>query len=408
MSKIRHYLVAGIVIAFVLSLTSISYGQTPKLEDPILEYSYHVKVDLSEVNTTVNRILSSKDMEPEDAAKLQAILEFISQTGLLDVKDTTIDLFFEGNKIKLNTQLNFYDSLNTRKSINGFINSKPIPSVVRTMIPDNEPIFWLTVMDPDSFLAIFKEFMSADTFENITGDPDLHPVRNIKKALGIDLFQTAEDYFDTEWHFVIYDANIKMMDDFPQINAAFISAMDKDMAQNAGNLAGMIDRIFVEKYGATKSTQKWHNYDMVSFEDFGCPAPIKFCYIVDKNYAIFATDPETLTKTAEFVLTPSRTASAKPPVMNGMMTININKIINKFPPEMFSFLEMTYGYDPHQGKIKEMIQNQDWGIIKFTRTHKKNGIELNCEMNRDIYALLFHISRETMVMGFREEFKYGL
>lgn len=78
------------------------------------------------------------------------------------------------------------------------------------------------------------------------------------------------------------------------------------------------------------------------------------------------------------------------------------------PPEVFGFLAMELGSDPHHGDLPKYIQDEDWGTIRLVRIHQTDGILLECGMNRSLYSALFHIWRETMIMGIKEEIKYSM
>jgi hypothetical protein len=196
----------------------------------------------------------------------------------------------------------------------------------------------------------------------------------------------------------------------PKIDAAFICSMDKSVTDaNLNEIKTMIDDLFIGKFNAKKQVSRWEVFDVTSFSDFGCPAPVTPSYIVDKNFFIFATTEEALSKAAGYVLTPMRSGqSGFPPVMNAMMTFNVDRIMKMIPPEAFGFLSMVNGTDSHKGNLPKYIQDEDWGTIRLVRIHQTDGILLECGMNRSLYSLLFHIWRETMIMGFKEEIQYSM
>ena len=409
MNSIKRLPLIGIAVMLLAMMITPAKSETPVLKDPVLEYSYHLKMDLSGCEATIKRILDTKGLPEKQAEKLMSIQGWLREGGIFDLDEVTFDCKFDKDKIFFKTFLKLEPAIMDRESVKEFIFSTPSGSVVRTMIPEDDTLFWLTVMDPATIVPILKGVFKEQFVEGITGSKDIHPIRNIRKQTGYDLFKNARKYFGRESHLVLYDVDIDPMAEFPEMSGAFIASfignMDEDMV---AHFSQMIDTIFTEKYGATLTVEKWANSEYKYFTDFGCPAPIKLSYIIDKNYVIFATDPETLTKTAELVMTPTRTAySVTPPIMNGMITINMNMIMKKLPVEFFDVFMMAYGDDPHEGKLRDMIDSVDWGDITFKRTHSHTGINLECSMNRELYSLLFHVWREGMVMGIKEEIKWS-
>lgn len=373
------------------------------LSDPILEYSYHMKVDLTSIRSTVDRILELEDVDSEVTAKFDKIYTWIESLGIFDFENVTMDCMFHEDSINASTKVKFADSMSSRKVIKDILFDPPSASVIRAMIPEEETLAWFTVMNPTLVIPVIEQVMNApfeDCFENSC------PVKDVC----LPFMKDFSKYLGDEAHLVLFDVDMSATMEIPRIDAAFVCSMDKSVTDASMNeIKSLIDDMFISNFNAKKEVSKWEMFDVTSFSDFGCPAPVTPSYVVDKNFFIFATTEEALSKAAGYVLTPMRSGqSGFPPVMNAMITFNIGRILKMIPPEAFGFLAMAYGSDPHNGNLPKYIQDEDWGTIRMVRIHQTDGILLECGMNRSLYSALFHIWRETMIMGIKEEMQMSM
>lgn len=389
-----------LMLVFILPLFPPS-AQAQGLDDPVLEYSYHMKFDLSVIKSYVDRIFDTSGLSSDQAAEIEKIYLKLLNSGLCDLEDVTCDCRFDRDQIFGKVFVRFQDSLSERGAINDFINAKPQMSMVRTLIPEEETLAWLTVMEPVDAINMFHDLMA----QCMQGEKKKE-FEHCEYFQAI--FEKAENLIGDEMNVIISDVEIPMMGE-PVIKGGLVFSMAKNITEkDMQMLAGIMDNIFVEESMASKKISKWHSFDVVTYSDLDIPGDIEPSFIIDKYYFIMATDPVTLEKLADHVLNPKRTAysAALPPVMNGIATLNVDKLMTIIPDDAFSTMSMMSGDDPHKGKIRELIENEDFGVVRFERSHMPNGVQLSCAMNRSIYSLLYHVSVEGMIMGIKENFKY--
>ncbi len=389
-----------LMLVFILPLFPPD-AQAEELDDPVLEYSYHMKFDLSVIKSYVDRIFDTSDLTSDQAAEVGKIYQKLLNSGLCDLEDVTLDCQFDRDKIFGKVLVRFQDTLAERGAINDFINAKPQMSMVRTLIPEEETLAWLTVMEPVNAINMVQGIIEQCKSGERKKEDGL--CEYIKGA-----FEKVEKIIGDEMNVIISDVEIPMMGD-PVIKGGLVLSMAENVTQkDMDMLAGIMDNIFVEESMANKSVSKWHSFDVVTYSDLYFLGDMQPSFIIDKYYFVMATDPETLEQLADHVLNPKRTAhsSALPPVMNGMITFNVDKFMTIIPVDAFMAMSMMSDDDPHKGKISELIENEDWGVVRFTRSHTLNGIQLSCSMNRSIYSLCYHISIEGMIMGIKDSFKY--
>jgi hypothetical protein len=376
-------------------------AQAQELDDPILEYSYHLKMDLSVIKSYVDRIFDTTGMSRDQAAEIEKIYQKLLNSGLCDLKDITFDFQFEREWVFCKALVRFQDSLSERGAINDFIQAQPRMSIVRGLIPAEETLAWATLMEPVDAINMIHSFK-----EQCKPGEKKKECGECKFFHGV--FEKVEKLIGDEMNVIISDLEIPMMGE-PVIKGGLIFSMAENITQkDMEMLAGIMDNIFIEENKATKKKSKWHSFDVVTYSDLGCPGDIEPSFIIDKYYFVMATDLETLEQLADHVLNPKRTAysSVMPPVMNGMVTFNVDKLMTIIPDDAFSTMTMMTGDDPHKGKIRELIENEDWGIVRFERSHTPDGVRLFCRMNRSIYSLMYHVSIEGMIMGLKENMKY--
>ncbi len=389
-----------LMLVFILPLFPPD-AQAQKLDDPILEYSYHLKVDLSVIKSYVDRIFDTTGLSKDQSAEIEKIYQKLLTSGLCDLEDITFDCRFERERIFGKALVKFQDSLAERGAINDFIQAQPKMSMVRALIPERETFAWLTLMEPVDVINMIHSFK-----EQCKPGEKKKECGNCK--FFHDAFEKAEKLIGDEMNLVISDVEIPIMGE-PVIKGGLIFSMAENITQkDMKMLAGIMDNIFVEENKATKKKSKWHSFDVVTYSDLDIPGDIEPSFIIDKYYFVMATDTETLEQLADHVLNPKRTAysSVMPPVMNGMITFNVDKFIEIIPDDAFSTMTMMTGDGPHKGKIREMIESEDWGSVRFERSHTPDGVRLSCAMNRSIYSLVYHVSIEGMIMGLKENMKY--
>lgn len=389
-----------IMIIFILPL-SPSDAQAKELDDPILEYSYHLKMDLSVIKSYVDRIFDTSKLDDDVAMEVEKIYQGLLNSGLCDLDEITMDCRFDKDMIFGKAMVSFQDTLAERGALNDFIISKPRMSMVRALVPEEDTIAWLTLMEPlkvKNIVHCFMEQCEIDKKKSHFGHCDAikGQCQEIEKLIGDEL------------NVIISDLKIPMMGD-PIIKGGLVLSMaDGVTKQDMNFLANFLDNLLVEESMATKKVSKWNSFDVVTYEDLDLGDNINPSFIIDKYYFIMASDIQTLEMLADHVLNPKRTASSKalPPVMNGMATLNVNKLMTAIPDGAFMAMSMMTDDDPHKGNIRDMIKNEDWGVVRFVRTHTPDGVLLSCSMNRSIYSLLYHVSIETMIMSYSEAFKY--
>jgi hypothetical protein len=402
MNTKRVFSLIGIVLFAVLIFSpQTAFAQkasAAQLKDPILEYSYHMKIDLTSIRSTVDRILKLKDADPEVTARMDSIFSFIESLGLFDLDNVTMDCMFHEDSITSSTKVKFADSISSREGIRDVVFDPPSASVVRALIPEEETLAWFSVMNPALLIPVIEQVMNQPFDESCK---EACPMMDTC----LPFMKDFSKYIGDEAHAVLFNVDMSGAMEIPKIDAAFICSMDKSVSVDDMNkISSMIDNMFIGKFNAKKQVSKWETFDVTSFSDFGCPAPVTPSYIADKNFFIFATTEEALGKAAGYVLTPMRTAqSGFPPVMNAMMTFNVDKIMKMVPTEAFGFLSMIDGTDSHKGNLPKYIQDENWGTVRVVRIHQNDGILVECSMNRSLYSLLFHIWREGMIMGIKEE-----
>ncbi|MCD6216977.1 hypothetical protein J7L05_03835 [bacterium] len=389
-----------LMLIFILPLFPAN-AQAQELDDPILEYSYHLKMDLSVIKSYVDRIFDTSGMSKDQTAEIEKIYQKLLSSGLCDLEDVTLDCQFEREWVLGKALVRFKDSLSERGAINDFVQPQSRMSMVRTLIPEQETLAWATVMEPGDAINLIHRFM-----EQCNPGEKKKECGKYKFFHGVS--EKAEKLIGDEMNLIISDLEMPMMGE-PVIKGGLIFSMAENITQkDMDMLAGIMDNIFIEENKATKKKSKWHSFDVVTYTDLGIPGDIEPSFIIDKYYFVMATDPETLEQIADHVLNPKRTAysSVMPPVMNAMITFNVDKFMAIIPDDAFSAMTMMTGDDLHKGKIRELIENEDLGIVRFESSHTSDGVRLFCRMNRSIYSLIYHVSIEGMIMGLKENMKY--
>ncbi|MBU1023664.1 hypothetical protein KKB99_05170 [bacterium] len=393
--------IAIFVFVFIMSSLTlfISGSVAQEIDDPILEYSYHIKIDLSVIKDLIEQAFDPTGFTKTQAKKLTDIRDKLINSGVGDLKDVTADFKFTDDQTVGMLDVRFLDSISSKGSFSDFIKSPPRSSVIRTAIPEDKTLAWLTIMDPALIMKIMQECAK----NCATGDggccADMQGMCDMVSGIG--------NFMGNEMNLIISDVEISLMGE-PDFHAALILKMpDGISGDDLKKLSGIMDNMLVEKLGAKKAMSKWQSMDVVTYSETGCPMDIQPSFIADKYWFIIATDPETLESMAEYVLNPKRTAQSKikPPVMNGMLTINMNRLFEVIPDEAFDAMNMVFQKDPHKGNLSQMIKDEDWGIIRLERTHANNGVKVNFTANREIYSLIYHTSIQGMIFGLRQEMK---
>ena len=390
------------VLIFVMSgLMMFTPGSVAsELDDPILEYSYHIKIDLSVIKGLIEQACDPAGFTKSQAEKLTDIRDKLLNSGLGDLKDVTFDFEFTDDRSVGSLDVKFLDSIASKGAFNDFINTPPRGSAIRAAIDEDETLLWLTVMDPATAIAVMHECaknLVSEGEEPFADMPGMH-----------EMLSEIHQYVGNELHLIITDVEISLMGD-PNFRGAMILKMpDGISSDELKKLPEILDNQAVEKLGAKKEMSKWQTMDIVTYSWEGMPGDVQPSYISDKYWFIMATDLETLESIADDVLNPKRTAysiKVKPPVMNGMFTVNIDKLFGIIPDEAFGAMNMAFGENPHGGNMAEMIKNGDWGIIRLERKHANNGVKIDFTANREVYSLIYHTSVQAMILGMREEIK---
>jgi len=388
MPKSLLRLVSAILIAVFLCIFDFSL-QPSKVEaqvfkDPLLEYSYHAKIDLTWLKQFAGKIFDTTGMNPRQAAKIKEILDILDKTGIVEMENITMDFRMEKDRFTGSTKIMITPNAQRADLLHEVIAIPPRASVVRAMIPEDQTLAWISVMDPMPVYNMLDEYI-IQPIQAKKGNP-------FKECPFKDLFAKFEGYIGDEAHLVFF--NLGGFDEAnPKPYAALIIQMadgikDEDIKIIKDTFTGL----FVDKLGGKMETGNWkERFEVLSFKDFGCPLDINPSLIVDKNYLIFATHPETLYEAAGYVLTPARTAQGMMPVvMNAMISVNIDKLVNILPPDAWqALIEMGIGSD--MSNITSAVKEEDWGSVQLMRTHIPDGVLIECSMDRSLFSLLFNI-----------------
>lgn len=392
------FFVLIIVMSGLMMFTTGSVAS--ELDDPILEYSYHIKIDLSVIKGLIEQACDPTGFTKSQAEKLTDVRDKLINMGLGDLKEVTFDFKFTDDQTVGMVDVRFLDSIASKGAFNDFVNTPPRGSAVRSAISEDKTLLWLTVMDPAAVMQLMHECAKTLSSEDEGCFNDMPGMR--------EMMAEIEQYVGNEMHLIISDVEISLMGD-PVFHGALILKMPDGISDDEiKKLSVIMDNMIVEKLGAKKEMSKWESMDVVTYTDTGCPVEIKPSFIADKYWFILATDPETLNSIADDVLNPKRTAHSKkvkPPVMNGMFTINMDKLFSLIPDEAFGAMNMAFGENPHGGNMAEMIKSEDWGVVRLERKHSNNGVKINFTANREIYSLLYHTSVQAFILGIREEIK---
>jgi len=398
MPKSLLRLVSAILIAVFLCIIDFSL-QPSKVEaqvfkDPLLEYSYHAKIDLTWLKQFAGKIFDTTGMNPRQAAKIKEILDILDKTGIVEIENITMDFRMEKDRFTGSTKITITPNAQRADLLHEVIAIPPRASVVRAMIPEDQTLAWISVMDPIPVFNMLDEYI-IQPIQTKKSNP-------LKECPCADLFTKCQGYIGDEAHLVFF--NLGGFEDInPKPYAALIIQMadgikDEDIKIIKDTFTGL----FVDKLGGKMETGNWkERFEVLSFKDFGCPLDINPSLIVDKNYLIFATHPETLYEAAGYVLTPARTAQAMMPVvMNAMVSVNIDKLVNILPPDAWqALIEMGIGSD--MSNIASAVKEEDWGSLQLMRTHIPDGVLIDCSMDRSLFSLLFTIWQEVMSSGIR-------
>jgi len=409
MSKSLMRFTSVIFIALFLCIFDFSL-QPSKVEaqvfkDPLLEYSYHFKIDLTWLKQFVNRAFDITGMNESQASRIQKILGHVEKIGVFDLENMTGDMRLEGDRFTGSAKILVKPGATETSLLREIISTPPRASVIRALIPEDQILAWISVMDPLPLLDTLDEYIFQPVeSENATEKNPLmkksNPLRNGPFA---ELLNECGEFIGNEAHLVLYD--LGGFDDInPKPYAALIIEMNEGVKEeDLKIIKDAFKSMFVDNLGGKMETGNWINrFEVLSFKEFGCPLEITPSLIVDKNFLIFATHPEILYKTAEFVLTPARTAQAMPVVMNAMITVKVNKLIEILPPDFWEFLELTpIGSEAQLKNLTNAIKEEDWGTIQFMRTHLPDGMLLECSMDRSLFSLLFTIWQELIISNIR-------
>lgn len=395
MSNIFNRTLVAILIAAILCLFDFSVNSSKAeaqvFKDPLLEYSYHIKFDLAWLKGFTDKLFDAHDTNPSQAKKLNEIFNIIEKTGIADMENITIDFRLDNDRFVGTTKIMLKTDEIKSNLIRDIVSIPPRASVVRALIPEEKTLAWISIMDPIPLIDLLDEYMFKQLEIN-KGSYNL-----FKNGPMGDWFTKCHDLLGDESHLVIF--NIEGFNDiYPKPYFAVIIEMKDGLKDKELNtIKDAFRETFVDTYGGkmTKGNCKGR-FETIIFEDFGCPLDIKPSLIIDKNYMIFATYPETLDEAAGYILTPQRTAQGlMPQVMNAMITVNLDKLIKNLPSYVWSTLSQT-GMMEKSMNITSAIKEENWGTFQLIKTHISNGVLIDFSMDKSTYAFMFTIWNDSM------------
>jgi len=418
------------ICAMILAISSPP-ARAQVFKDPLLECNYHEKIDLTWIQEFVNRMLESSGQDKEAKDEMKEKLDILMTLGLFDMKDVTFDCKLQGDQFTGKAILTTNPVSPKGSMLRDCLSISRRESWVRALIPEDKTLAWLSVTAPDEMFNLVEKYMGTlmECCECEEKPDEQEKACPLTSGPVGDLLNSLRAAMGNEAHIVLYDFNLGgVLVPNPKPYFAVIFDMRDDVQQkDLQAIKDSFQKVLVDTYKGEMEVTTWNSYEVRSFKNFGCPLDINPAIIVDKNYFIFATYPETLEETAGYVLTPVRTAQSKlPEVMNGMMTINFNKLMKIIPFDSMTWM-MTIHFNklmkiipfdcmtwmiPSEGEglksLANQIKEENWGSFQMKRTHTDKSMICEFTMDRSMFSFLCQFGKEVMIMGFQESMKYKM
>ena len=389
-----------LLICFVLAPQEKIEAATA--ENPLLEYSYHVKIDLRWLEDFFQKALVSDDPEEKYRTKMKDKFYLIENTGIFALDSITLDCRLEGDRFVGNSKIDVDINPEDESFFQMMVSNPPQLSVVRALIPQDEPFLWISAANPSATLEITEEFISS--FENLlsTEKKNENSEDSIRKTPIFKLLDELSEYTGNESHFVIYDY-INTDYDF-SFEYAVISTLKEDITESEiEQIKGFFKSYFADNEGVELSTWKWENYDVLNFKEWESD---NLCLLVDKYYIIFSSSQESLRKTAEYVLTPSRTAQSQMPVpMNFMLIANLTKVMKCANYEDFEFLFGYSSSDQKENFFNKYLRRKRYGTLQLITINTTDGIYAEYSLDKTLANQIIRMLQGISGFNLKESMK---
>jgi len=395
-------LILTICIFPVLFFHGSVEAQTVK--DPLLDYSCHVKFDLKWLHDMFRNALVTSDPEEKYKIKLKNKFDLFTETGIFDLESITIDCRLVDDRFIGTAKIETASDALDETMLQRIISLPPQASVVRALIPPDAPLVWLSAANPsenldnaiDVLSFLFDKLLVPEERIGFTEE-------SIQNDVFLNLSVKLNELMGDEAHFVLYGFKVRY--NLPQPEFAFVLALKDDIStKELENIKEIFITLLVEQGSGELSRSKWNDFEVLNFKGGNLLFEEALCVIVDKSYLIASPDLETLQKTAEFVLTPSRTAQSQLPIaMNCMLSVNLTKLIeltsNANFDFLFDFFRIYSGEE--EDYYNKYLKDKELGAFQLIITNTSTGALIEFSIDRKSLSLLMQMIQELSGVNLR-------